>query len=452
MGSLEICILAAGMGSRMKSDIPKVLHPIAGQPMLGHLLQTVKSLAPTKIHVVVGKGADDVKATFASWDIHWVLQAEQQGTGHALMQALPQVSEDSHLLILAGDGPLIRAETLSTLIAEKADLAVLTVVQPDPKHYGRIIRNAQGGLAQIVEERDASPQQRQICEVNTGVMYAQAGKLKTWTSLLDKDNAQCEYLLTDIVAISNAAGCSVRPVLADNPGELQGINNFVQLAVAERHFQLRQAEQLMLNGVHLLDPARIDIRGHLIAGRNVRIDANCVFEGRVVLGNDVHIGPNCVIKDSVIGAGVQVKAFTMLDDAELGDKAQVGPYARLRPGSRLGQDARVGNFVEVKNTIMGVGSKASHLSYLGDALIGEQVNIGAGTITCNYDGVNKHQTVIKDGVFVGSNSSLVAPVVIGEGATIGAGSTITRDVKQQQLAVARGRQAVIDNWKSPKDK
>jgi bifunctional UDP-N-acetylglucosamine pyrophosphorylase/glucosamine-1-phosphate N-acetyltransferase len=283
-------------------------------------------------------------------------------------------------------------------------------------------------------------------------MYAQAGKLKTWTSLLDKDNAQCEYLLTDIVAISNAAGCSVRPVLADNPGELQGINNFVQLAVAERHFQLRQAEQLMLNGVHLLDPARIDIRGHLIAGRNVRIDANCVFEGRVVLGNDVHIGPNCVIKDSVIGAGVQVKAFTMLDDAELGDKAQVGPYARLRPGSRLGQDARVGNFVEVKNTIMGVGSKASHLSYLGDALIGEQVNIGAGTITCNYDGVNKHQTVIKDGVFVGSNSSLVAPVVIGEGATIGAGSTITRDVKQQQLAVARGRQAVIDNWKSPKDK
>ena len=452
MGSLEICILAAGMGSRMKSDIPKVLHPIAGQPMLGHLLQTVKSLAPTKIHVVVGKGADDVKAAFASWDIHWVLQAEQQGTGHALMQALPQVSEDSHLLILAGDGPLIRTETLSTLIAEQADLAVLTVVQPDPTHYGRIIRNAQGGLAQIVEERDASPQQRQICEVNTGVMYAQAGKLKTWTSLLDKDNAQCEYLLTDIVAISNAAGCSVRPVLADNPGELQGINNFVQLAVAERHFQLRQAEQLMLNGVHLLDPARIDIRGHLIAGRNVRIDANCVFEGRVVLGNDVHIGPNCVIKDSVIGAGVQVKAFTMLDDAELGDKAQVGPYARLRPGSRLGQDARVGNFVEVKNTIMGVGSKASHLSYLGDALIGEQVNIGAGTITCNYDGVNKHQTVIKDGVFVGSNSSLVAPVVIGEGATIGAGSTITRDVKQQQLAVARGRQAVIDNWKSPKDK
>jgi bifunctional UDP-N-acetylglucosamine pyrophosphorylase/glucosamine-1-phosphate N-acetyltransferase len=452
MKSLEICILAAGLGSRMKSDVPKVLHPIAGKPMLLHLLHTVKTLAPARIHVVIGKGADEVKATFADWDIHWVLQTEQQGTGHALMQALPQVSEDSHLLILAGDGPLISAETLIDLIKQDFDLAVLTVSQPNPKNYGRIIRDAQGGLALIVEERDASPQQRQICEVNTGVMFAQAGQLKAWTALLNKNNAQSEYLLTDIVAISNAAGCSVRPVLADDPRELQGINNFAQLAEAERYFQQQQAEHLMLNGVHLLDPARIDIRGELVTGRHVHIDVNCVFEGRVVLGDNVHIGPHCVIKDSVIGAGVQVKAFTMLDNAELGDQAQVGPYARLRPGSRLGQDARVGNFVEVKNTVMGVGSKASHLSYLGDAVIGDQVNIGAGTITCNYDGVNKHQTVIKDRVFVGSNTSLVAPVVIGEGATIGAGSTITRDVKQQQLAVARGRQAVIDNWQSPKDK
>jgi bifunctional UDP-N-acetylglucosamine pyrophosphorylase/glucosamine-1-phosphate N-acetyltransferase len=362
------------------------------------------------------------------------------------------VSEDSHLLVLAGDGPLIHAETLRALMAEDADLAVLTVEQPDPKNYGRIIRDAQGGLAQIVEEKDASPQQRQICEVNTGVMYAQASQLKVWTAQLNKNNAQSEYLLTDIIAISNAAGGRVRPVLADNAGELQGINNFAQLAAAERYFQRQRAERLMLDGVHLLDPERIDIRGELIAGRNVHIDVNCVFEGRVVLGNNVRIGPHCVIKDSVIGDDVQVKAFTMLDDAELGNRAQVGPYARLRPGSRLGQDARVGNFVEVKNTVMGAGSKAGHLSYLGDALIGDQVNIGAGTITCNYDGVNKHQTVIKDGVFVGSNTSLVAPVVIGEGATIGAGSTITRDVKQQQLAVARGRQAVIDNWQSPKDK
>jgi len=452
MKSLEICILAAGMGSRMKSDIPKVLHPIAGEPMLLHLLRTVKSLAPTRIHVVIGKGADDVKAAFADWDIHWSLQAEQKGTGHAVMQALPEVSEDSHLLILAGDGPLIRAETLKPLIAADADLAVLTVAQPNPKNYGRIIRDDQGGLAQIVEERDASDEQRQIREVNTGVMYAQAGKLKAWTAELNTDNAQCEYLLTDIVAISNAAGCLVKPVLADNPGELQGINNFVQLAAAERYFQQQQAEQLMLNGVHLLDPARIDIRGELVTGRGVHVDVNCVFEGRVVLGDNVRIGPHCVIKDSVIGDGVLVKAFTMLDDAELGDQAQVGPYARLRPGSRLGQDARVGNFVEIKNTVMGVGAKASHLSYLGDAMIGQKVNIGAGTITCNYDGVSKHKTVIEDGVFVGSNTSLVAPVVIGEGATIGAGSTITRDVKQQQLAVARGRQAVIDNWKTPKDK
>jgi bifunctional UDP-N-acetylglucosamine pyrophosphorylase/glucosamine-1-phosphate N-acetyltransferase len=452
MKSLEICILAAGMGSRMKSDIPKVLHPLAGKPMLAHLLATVSALQPARIHVVVGKGAELVQQAFAHLDICWALQSEQLGTGHAVMQALSEVSDNSQLLILAGDGPLISLSTLKLLLASNTDLAVLTVDQPDPTNYGRIVRDPKGAIEAIVEERDASAEQRLLTEVNTGVMLAAAGKLKGWVADLTTNNVQGEYLLTDIVAIAGTAGVRVEPVKSINPGELQGINNFLQLAQAERYYQARQAEQLMLAGVHLLDPARIDIRGSLTAGRNVHIDANCIFEGQVILGDNVRVGPNCVIKDCVISAGTELKAFSMLDGASVAEACQVGPFARLRPGTRLLANAAVGNFVEVKNTVLGVGSKASHLSYLGDASIGAQVNIGAGTITCNYDGVNKHQTVIEDRVFVGSNTALVAPVTVGAGATIAAGSTITKDVKQQQLAVARGRQTAIDNWQGPRDK
>ena len=452
MKTLEVCILAAGMGSRMKSTFPKVLHPLAGKPMLSHLLATVAELAPQRTHVVIGQGADQVQAAFADQDIQWAHQSEQLGTGHAVMQALPHVSNDSLLLILAGDGPLISAATLQTLLQSDADLTVLTVDQQDPTHYGRIIRDTNDGIAEIVEERDATSAQRRICEVNTGVMLAQAAALREWMVNLTTNNDQQEYLLTDIVAIANAAGQRVKPVKAADAGELQGVNTFVQLATAERYWQLRRARELMLSGVHLLDPARIDIRGELITGQNVHIDINCVFEGRVIIGDNVRIGPNCIIKDSVLAANVHIKALTMLDGASIGTQGQVGPFARLRPGAELLSDAQVGNFVEVKKTTLGRGSKASHLSYLGDAQIGDGVNIGAGTITCNYDGVNKHQTVIEDGVFVGSNTSLVAPVSIGEGATLGAGSTITRDVQKQQLAVARGRQTTIDNWKGPRDK
>jgi len=452
MKTLEVCILAAGMGSRMKSPLPKVLHPLAGRPMLGHLLATVAELNPHKVHVVVGQGAEQVKAAFIDLDIQWALQADQRGTGHAVMQALPNVSDDSLLLILAGDGPLISVDTLRSLLQSDAALTVLTVDQSDPTHYGRIIRDDAGAITEIVEERDATDAQRLIREVNTGVMLAQADHLRAWTAGLTTDNEQGEYLLTDIVAIANAAGRPVRPVQAEDAGELQGINNFVQLAAAERYWQRRRAHQLMLAGVHLSDAERIDIRGELITGRNVHIDVNCIFEGRVVLGDNVRIGPNCVIKDAELANDVQIKAFTMLEGASIGSQGQVGPYARLRPGTQLLSDARVGNFVEVKNTILGQGSKASHLSYLGDAIIGQGVNIGAGTITCNYDGVNKHQTVIEDLVFVGSNTALVAPITIGAGATLAAGSTITRDVKKRQLAVARGRQSAIDNWQSPRDK
>ena len=452
MKTLEVCILAAGMGSRMKSPLPKVLHPLAGRPMLGHLLATVAELNPHKVHVVVGQGAEQVKAAFIDLDIQWALQADQRGTGHAVMQALPNVSDDSLLLILAGDGPLISVDTLRSLLQSDAALTVLTVDQSDPTHYGRIIRDDAGAITEIVEERDATDAQRLIREVNTGVMLAQADHLRAWTAGLTTDNEQGEYLLTDIVAIANAAGRPVRPVQAEDAGELQGINNFAQLAAAERYWQRRRAHQLMLAGVHLSDAERIDIRGELITGRNVHIDVNCIFEGRVVLGDNVRIGPNCVIKDAELANDVQIKAFTMLEGASIGSQGQVSPYARLRPGTQLLSDARVGNFVEVKNTILGQGSKASHLSYLGDAIIGQGVNIGAGTITCNYDGVNKHQTVIEDLVFVGSNTALVAPITIGAGATLAAGSTITRDVKKRQLAVARGRQSAIDNWQSPRDK
>ena len=448
---VEICILAAGMGSRMKSDKPKVLHTLAGRPLVGHLIQTVQIVAPEKIHMVIGKGADQVKQAFADSDLNWVMQNEQKGTGHAVMQALPDISADSKVLILYGDAPLIRPQTALALINADCDLGILTVNLDNPFNYGRILRGDGEQVLAIVEEKDATEEQRKICEINSGVMVTTGKLLTDWLARIDTNNAQQEYLLTDIVGLANEDGCKVRAIVTDDPLEASGVNNFTQLAALERVYQMRQAEELMDAGVHIIDPARIDIRGNLSAGKNVRIDVNCIFEGDVTLGNDVTISSNCVIKDSTIADGSLIKPNSMLEEAIVGEKCSVGPFARLRPGAHLVNTVSVGNFVEVKKTTMGHGSKASHLAYLGDAEIGADVNIGAGTITCNYDGVNKHLTEIEDNVFVGSNSSLVAPVRIGEGATIGAGSTITHEV-EGGLAIGRGKQKVIANWKGPRDK
>lgn len=448
---VEICILAAGMGSRMKSDKPKVLHTLAGQPLLGHLLETVQGIFPENIHVVIGKGADQVEQAFRTSELNWVHQKEQKGTGHAVMQALHAISNDSRVLILLGDAPLIKLSTVQKLIVADCDLGILTVNLKDPFNYGRIVRNNGEQILAIVEEKDATEAQRKISEINSGVMITSGALLADWLSRIDTNNAQGEYLLTDIVGLANQDGCKVRAIVTDDPLEASGINNFSQLAALEKVYQMRRAEELMEAGVHVIDPARIDIRGNLVVGKNVKIDINCIFEGDVSLGDNVTVSSNCIIKDSTIAAGSLIKPNSMLEEATVGENCNVGPFARLRPGAHLVNTVSVGNFVEIKKTTMGQGSKASHLTYLGDAAIGANVNIGAGTITCNYDGVNKHLTEIADNVFVGSNSSLVAPVSIGEGATIGAGSTITH-VVERGLAIGRGKQKVLENWKGPRDK
>ena len=449
---LEVCVLAAGLGKRMKSDNPKALQPIGGRPMLEHLLASIEDLGAARGHVVIGKGAELMRAAFAGRGINWILQTEQRGTGHAVQQAMPEVEPGARLLMLLGDAPLVTSDTLKRLVAEECDLAVLSVDQPDPFNYGRIIRDTNGQVLRIVEERDASAEERKIHEINTGVMSARsATMLAGWLGQLDDDNEQGEFLLTDIVGIANREGRIVHAVKAADPIEVAGVNSLEQLARLEREFQRRIASGLMADGVHLLDPARIDVRGRLTTGRNVHIDVNCIFEGDCVLGDNVRVGPNCYIKDSHIGEGTEVRANSVIEGAETQADCTIGPFARLRPGTRLGKDVGIGNFVEVKNTTVGDASKASHLTYLGDAELGDGVNIGAGTITCNYDGVDKHRTVISDNVFVGSNTALVAPVTIGEGSTIGAGSTITRDVEPDHLAIARGRQKTIGNWKGPRD-
>ena len=448
---IEICILAAGMGSRMKSDKPKVLHALAGRPLLQHLVDTVQGISPEQVHVVIGNGADQVKQAFNRSKINWVLQEEQRGTGHAVMQALPDIAEDARILILLGDAPLIDVETIMTLVSADCDLGILTVNLENPFNYGRIVRGDGEQVRAIVEEKDATEAQKEINEINSGVMVTTGKLLTDWLARIDTNNVQQEYLLTDIVGLANDDGCTVRAIVTNDPLEATGVNNFAQLAALERVYQMRQAEKLMDAGVHILDPARIDIRGNLNVGKNVRIDVNCIFEGEVILGDNVTISSNCVIKDSTIAGGSVIKSNSMLEEATIGEDCSVGPFARLRPGTHLVNTVSVGNFVEVKKTTIGQGSKASHLTYLGDAEIGAGVNIGAGTITCNYDGVNKHLTEIGDNVFVGSNSSLVAPVKIGEGATIGAGSTITHEVKGG-LAIGRGRQKTFKNWKGPKDK
>ena len=451
--SLDIVILAAGQGTRMRSALPKVLHPVAGKPMLSHVIDTARQLSPRKIHVVIGHGAELVRERLAADDIDFVLQAKQLGTGHAVAQALPALEADK-VLILYGDVPLTRVETLTRLLeqANESQLGLLTVNLADPTGYGRIVRDANGAVQAIVEHKDASEAQRAIREGNTGILAVPGKRLGDWLSRLSNSNAQGEYYLTDVIAMAVADGLVVATETAQDEIDVLGANDRIQLSQLERHYQQRMARQLMAQGVTLLDPQRFDVRGEVSVGRDITIDINVILEGRVVIEDNVQIGPNCVIKNSTLRKGAIVKANSHLEGAELGEGADCGPFARLRPGAVLGAKAHVGNFVELKNAVLGEGAKAGHLSYLGDAEIGARTNIGAGTITCNYDGANKHRTVMGEDVFIGSNSSLVAPVTLGDGATTGAGSTVTQDVPSNGLAVGRAKQRTIEGWKRPTKK
>ena len=447
---MNIVILAAGMGKRMRSDLPKVLHPLAGKPLLGHVLDTARALAPSRIVVVYGHGGAIVPARYPDADLTWVLQEPQRGTGHAVMQAVDHLEDHQPTLVLYGDVPLIQAATLKRLAGAAGEhaLAILTVQLDDPAGYGRIVR-AGGRIVRIVEDKDASPEERALHEVNTGILMVPTPALKHWLTLLSANNAQGEYYLTDIVAHAVSDGVPVVSAAPTAVWETLGVNSKAQLAELERCHQRIGAEALMDAGVTLADPARLDVRGSLQCGRDVSIDINCVFEGTVVLGDGVSVGPSCVLRDVEVGPGVRIEAFCHLDGARIGAAARIGPYARLRPGTQLAEDVHVGNFVEVKNSIVGVGSKANHLAYVGDATVGARVNVGAGTITCNYDGVNKHRTIIEDDAFIGSDTQLVAPVRVGAGATLGAGTTLTRDAPPGQLTVSRAKQLSIPGWKRP---
>ncbi len=452
--ALHVIILAAGEGKRMKSRTPKVLQPIAGRPMLAHVIGAARALGAAGIHVVHGHGGDQVQAAFADQpDLHWAEQARQLGTGHAVLQAMPGVPDRARVLVLYADVPLMTVETLRRLLAAAADrAAVLTETLDDPGGYGRVVLDGNGDVQAIIEHKDADERQRAVRLVNTGVIAAPATDLRRWLDRLGNDNAQGEYYLTDIFAMARADGRPAAQVGCLVPGEAEGANDPMQLARLERAWQRRAAEALMREGVRLADPARYDQRGTVETGRDVEIDVDVILEGRVVLGDDVRIGPFCRLRDVVLGAGTVVRAHCDLEGVVAGAGCTLGPFARLRPGTDLADDVHVGNFVETKKTRLGPGSKANHLSYLGDAEIGAAVNIGAGTITCNYDGVNKSTTTIGDGAFIGSNSSLVAPVVIGEQATIGAGSVITKPAPAGKLTVARGRQVTLDGWQRPTKK
>jgi len=450
---LDVIVLAAGLGKRMRSELPKVLHPLAGRPLLAHVLDAARTLAPRRIFVVHGHGAERVRAAFPDAGVDWVLQAKQLGTGHAVLQALPQVSPDADVLILYGDVPLVRPATLKRLLeGARGSVGIVVAELADPSGYGRIVRDGAQRVARIVEQKDATASELAIREVNAGFFCLSARRLAPWLSKIGNDNAQNEYYLTDLVALAVADAVPVVAVKVEDPWEVAGVNSMQELAVLERVCQGREARRLLEAGVTLADPARIDVRGALECGRDVAIDVNCVFEGRVSLGDNVRVGPNCVLKNVSIGAGTEVLAFSHLDDAELGERCRVGPFARLRPGARLAEDVHVGNFVEVKASRLGAGSKANHLSYLGDSEVGRRVNVGAGTITCNYDGAAKHRTVIEDDCFIGSDATLVAPVRIARGSYIGAGSTISKDTPPGQLTVARARQVSIPSWKPPRKK
>ena len=452
---LNIVILAAGLGKRMQSDLPKVLHPLAGKPMLEHVLDNARQLEPDRIVVVVGHGAERVQQAFAGHaDLSFVVQSPQQGTGHAVQQAVPLLLQGDGgrdtTLVLYGDVPLVQAASLARLLQARADgMAVLTEKLADPAGYGRIVRDAGGQVVRIVEHKDASEAERAIDEVNTGILAAPTGRLKEWLGRIDNNNAQGEYYLTDVVGLSVADGVPVNASHAEAPWETLGVNSRVQQAQLERIWQGEQARRLLEQGVTLADPSRFDLRGSLRCGRDVFIDVGCVFEGEVSLADGVRIGPHCVISQAEIGEGTVVEAFSHVHQASVGEQARIGPYARLRPGAQVGDEAHVGNFVEIKKSRLGRQAKANHLSYIGDAVVGERVNIGAGTITCNYDGVNKFQTVIEDDAFIGSDSQLVAPVTVGRGATLGAGTTLTKDAPAGQLTLSRTGQKTIPGWTRP---
>ncbi|WP_080438270.1 bifunctional UDP-N-acetylglucosamine diphosphorylase/glucosamine-1-phosphate N-acetyltransferase GlmU [Burkholderia ubonensis] len=448
---MNIVILAAGTGKRMRSALPKVLHPLAGRPLLSHIIATARALQPSRLVVVVGHGAEQVQAAVAAPDVQFAVQAEQLGTGHAVRQALPLLDPAQPTLVLYGDVPLTRVSTLERLVAAARDgrYGILTVTLDDPTGYGRIVRDPAGFVTRIVEQKDASPEEQKIAEINTGIVVTPTAQLAMWLGALNNDNAQGEYYLTDVVELAIDAGFEVVTAQPDAEWETLGVNSKAQLAELERVHQRNLADALLVDGVTLADPARLDVRGTLRCGRDVSIDVNCVFEGNVTLADDVTIGANCVIRNASIGAGARIDAFTHIDGAELGAHTVIGPYARLRPGAQLADEAHVGNFVEVKNAVIGHGSKANHLTYIGDADIGARVNIGAGTITCNYDGANKFRTVIEDDVFVGSDTQLVAPVRVGRGVTIAAGTTIWKDVAEGMLALNDKTQTAKSGYVRP---
>ncbi|WP_425918265.1 bifunctional UDP-N-acetylglucosamine diphosphorylase/glucosamine-1-phosphate N-acetyltransferase GlmU [Acinetobacter sp. TSRC1-2] len=448
--STSVIILAAGKGTRMRSNLPKVLQPLAGRPLLRHVIETAKKLNAANIITIYGHGGDKVQQTFAQEQVQWVEQAEQLGTGHAVKVTLPVLPTDGVSVILSGDVPCITQETLEKLLAvsRETGIGLVTLTLNDATGYGRIVRE-NGQIQAIVEHKDASEEQHQIKEINTGIYCVSNAKLHQWLPKLSNENAQGEYYLTDIVAMAIADGLEVASVEPELAFEVEGVNDRVQLAALEREFQSYQAKKLMQQGVHLIDPARFDLRGNLSVGQDVRIDINVIIEGDCEFGDHVEIGAGCIIKNTVIASGTKVQPYSIFDHAVVGSDAQIGPFARLRPGAKLANEVHIGNFVEVKNSSIGLGSKANHFTYLGDAEVGAGSNIGAGTITCNYDGANKYKTIIGDAAFIGSNSSLVAPISIGNGATIGAGSVITRDVAENSLAFERSKQLVKENYQRP---
>ncbi|WP_295627984.1 bifunctional UDP-N-acetylglucosamine diphosphorylase/glucosamine-1-phosphate N-acetyltransferase GlmU [uncultured Nitrosomonas sp.] len=452
MLKLNVVILAAGAGKRMHSSLPKVLHTLAGRPLLTHVINTARKLSPNKICVVIGHGGETIRQTIIGDDLTWVIQERQLGTGHALMQALSQLSDDGLTLILYGDVPLVSIHTLRQLlvVADGRNCAVLSTVLVNPFGYGRIVRDIEtGAVTAIVEQKDASAEQQDIHEINTGIMLIPNVYLHKWLPTIKNENAHQEYYLTDIIEMSVKNGIHVASSQAESFWEVMGVNNKLQLAELERYFQKYCANKLLDEGVSLIDPLRIDIRGELICGADVEIDINCIFEGTVKLGNHVQVGAHCILRNATVATGSVIRPYSMMEDVEIGENCKIGPYARIRPGTRLASEVQIGNFVEVKNSQIGVGSKTNHLSYIGDSCVGKNVNIGAGTITCNYDGTNKHVTIIEDDVFIGSDTQLVAPVKISKGSTIGAGSTITKETPADQLTLSRSKQVSIVGWGRP---
>ncbi len=452
--NLTVCILAAGQGKRMRSDLPKVLHRLADKPLVGHVIDTARDVTEQDPIVVYGHGGPLLRAAFEHDSIVWVEQHEQLGTGHAVGQTLPHVPNDTMTLILYGDVPLLQSSTLQELVAaaEITGFGLLTVELEDPSGYGRIVRNESDEIVRIVEEKDASPAERAITEINTGIMAVKSDYLHRWIPALSNDNAQGEYYLTDCVAAAAAEDIKIAGVSASSVAEVTGVNDRKQLAELERQYQFRLATELMERGVMLRDPSRIDVRGELTCGRDVEIDVNAVFIGKVILGNGVVVGPNCVIENTVVGDNVELLANCVIESAEIGAASRIGPFARVRPETVLGNSVHIGNFVEIKKSQVNDGSKVNHLSYVGDSEIGRNVNVGAGTITCNYDGAFKHKTVLEDDVFIGSDTQLVAPVTVGRGATVGAGTTVTADVAADELVISRVKQKAITGWTRPRKK